>query len=63
MPRPFLQNIAALVLMLVFGSVVISCGSGKAKTPLLPIPNIAGPWQFITVSNDGTVTAINVALK
>jgi len=30
---------------------------------LLPIPNIAGPWQFITVSNDGTVTAINVALK
>jgi hypothetical protein len=63
MPRPFLQNIAALALMLAGGGVVISCGGGKANIPSLPIPNIAGPWQFVTVSNDGTVTAINVALK
>jgi len=62
MPRLFLRNIAALALVLAAGGVIISCGS-KAKIPAQPIPNIAGPWQFITVSNDGTVTSINVAMK
>jgi hypothetical protein len=50
MPRPFLRNIAALALMLAVAGVVISCGGRKANIPSLPIPNIAGPWQFITVS-------------
>ncbi len=49
---------------LAIGSVLlVSCGSGSpASISSQPIPNIAGAWEFIALSNSGTVTGIEVAL-
>jgi len=63
MLRPFGRNIAALILALVFGISLISCGGNKSSNVTQPIPNIAGSWEFIAVSNNGSVTGIEIALK
>jgi hypothetical protein len=47
--------------LLIMSSVLISCG-GKTSSLQTPIPNIAGSWEFIAYSNNGTVTGIEVAL-
>jgi len=63
MLRPYGRNIAALILPLVPGILLIGCGSHKSSAVTQPLPNIAGSWEFIAVSNNGSVTGIEVALK
>ena len=40
----------------------VSCGGNKSAIQSPPIPNIAGPWELIAYSNDGSMTGIEVAL-
>jgi hypothetical protein len=43
---------------------LLSCGGSKSSISVPPIPGIAGPWEFIAVSNDNNyITGIEVALK
>lgn len=63
MLRPIARNLAALMAPLVLGGVLISCGGNKSHIPAQPVPNVAGPWEFIAISNNGSVTGIEVALK
>lgn len=49
-------------LLLVCG-VFLSCGSSKSSITTPPVPNVAGAWEFLAVSGDGSVTGIDVALK
>lgn len=57
--------VLSLILVLL-SSALLSCG-GKSNTPsstsAAPIPNIAGAWEFVAISNDGSITGINVAIK
>jgi hypothetical protein len=57
----FPNPIACIVLVAVCG-ILISCGSNQSSVTGQPIPNIAGPWEFIAFSSAGTVTGIDVAL-
>jgi hypothetical protein len=57
----FPKLIAWLVLLAVCG-ILISCGGNKSSITGQPIPNIAGSWEFIAFSSDGTVTGMDVAL-
>jgi hypothetical protein len=41
-------------------AVFVSCG--KSTIPSPPIPNIAGPWELVASSTNGSVTGIEVAL-
>ncbi len=56
-------RIVAGIALLVLCSVLVSCGSSKSSITPSPIPNIAGSWEFVAVSQNGSVTGIEVALK
>jgi hypothetical protein len=50
---------------LAFASLLlISCGNGNpaSSSAAQPIPNIAGPWEFVAHSSGGWVTGMEVAL-
>ncbi len=54
---------AGVAIALILASIfLISCGSSKSSSSTLPPPSIAGPWEFIAVANNGSVTGIEVAL-
>ena len=53
--------VARVALFALFG-ILASCGGSKSSMPGQPIPNIAGAWEFIAVSNNSSVTGIEVAL-
>jgi hypothetical protein len=57
------SNAAAAIALAVLGGAFLSCGSGgnSSMGAQLP-PNIAGSWELIAVSNNGSVTGIEVAL-
>lgn len=62
-PSPSCVGVFMAALVLCLCASVLSCG-GKAPTIAQLIPNEAGPWEFIAISNDnGLVTGIEVAMK
>ncbi len=60
-PRLVESRLVVWIALLVVGSVLGSCG-GKTSSLQSPIPNIAGSWEFIAYSSNGSVTGIEVAL-
>jgi len=55
---------ALYVGVLVLCAMGLSCGSSsKSSITPPPVPNVAGSWEFIAVSSNGTITGIEVALK
>jgi len=63
MIRSVAPKMIALIALLAFGTVLINCGGNSSSITGPPVPNIAGSWEFIAVSNDGSVTGVEVALK
>lgn len=61
MLRPVASRLVVWIALLVLSSVLISCG-GNTTSLQSPIPNIAGSWEFIAYSSNGSVTGIEVAL-
>lgn len=62
--RSKLSEITAAVIALLVCASVLSCGGNSRSISAPPIPGIAGPWEFIAVSNDNSyITGIEVALK
>lgn len=54
----------SLVLSFVLSFVLMSCSGGKPVTGTPAIPNVAGTWEFLAVSdNGGGTTGIEVALQ
>jgi hypothetical protein len=51
-----------IALLVVCGTLISCGGSNLSSLPGQPIPNIAGPWEFIASSSNGSVTGIEVAL-
>ena len=51
-----------IALLVVCGTLISCGGSNISSPPGQPIPNIAGPWEFIASSSNGSVTGIEVAL-
>jgi hypothetical protein len=57
------MRIVATVIALFICAGLLSC-SGSSKVSPTPIPGIAGPWEFIAVSNNNSyITGVEVALK
>lgn len=46
----------------VAAALLVSCGGSPSTENALPPPNIAGPWEFIASSKNGSTTGIEVAL-
>lgn len=44
-------------------AVLLSCSGHPSSITSPPPPNVAGAWEFVTVSNDGPVTGIEAGLK
>jgi hypothetical protein len=67
-PKTTTRKLRTIVLSLVVAlvaTVLFSCGSNdhNSSSSAPPLPNIAGAWEFIAISNDGSITGINVAIK
>ena len=61
----YLKIMAGFTALILF-AVLISCGGGKSSSssmPAAPTPNVAGAWEFIAVSDNGSVTGVEVALN
>jgi len=56
------SNAATAVALVVLCGALLSCGSSNSTLTTQTPPNIAGGWEFIAISNDGSVTGIEVAL-
>lgn len=57
-------NVITAIAMLALCGVLVRCGSSKSSSGATQNPpNIAGQWEFIAVSNDGSITGIEVALS
>jgi hypothetical protein len=57
-------KILALSLSLFFSASWLSCGGKSSMATEPPLPNIAGAWEFITISNNnGYITGMEVAVK
>jgi hypothetical protein len=58
-------NIVAAIALLAICGALLSCSSSSSnqssQTSQLP-PNISGAWEFVAVSNDGSITGVEVAL-
>ena len=50
-----------LALVMVSGALA-SCSGNRSSIPAQLTPNIAGAWEFVAVSNSGSITGIEVAL-
>jgi hypothetical protein len=54
---------SAAIALILMGSFLVGCGSSKSSSSnTLPPPNIAGPWEFVAVAKNGSVTGVEVAL-
>ena len=63
MPGTRKLRVVVWIALAVACAVLVSCGGGKAPAgSSQPIPSIAGPWEFIAVSSDGSVMGVEVAL-
>jgi hypothetical protein len=53
------------IVILALAAVLVSCSTSKPSTTGVPaIPNVAGTWEFLAVSNNGAATTgIEVALQ
>ena len=60
MPRS-VRAVVSIVLAVVCGAL-LGCGGSKSSVTPPAIPNIAGPWEFVALSNNGSLTGIEVAL-
>jgi hypothetical protein len=52
--------------VLVLNGILVSCASNQSPlTTQQPgvVPSVAGPWEFVTTSSNGSVTGIEVALS
>jgi hypothetical protein len=63
MPMPVSPKIAVAMAVLALCGVLLCCGGNGSSIVPQPLPKISGPWEFIAVSNDGSWTAIDVALQ
>ena len=52
----------ALAALALAGASLISCGGNSSSIGTQQAPNIAGAWEFIAVSSNGSQTGIEVAL-
>jgi len=52
----------ALLSLLGMSITLMSCGGNSSSVPTPPTPNVAGAWEFVAISNGGSVTGIEVAL-
>jgi hypothetical protein len=53
------------VCLLVLCAIVVSCASNQSPLTIQQpgvVQSVAGPWEFVTTSNNGAVTGIEVAL-
>ncbi len=50
------------IALLVVSGTLVSCGGNTSSVAGQPIPNIAGSWEFIASSSDGSITGVEVAL-
>lgn len=46
-----------------FAAMQISCAGSKTSVPPPSIPNVAGAWEFVAISNSGNVIGLEVALQ
>ena len=67
MPRLVRSRLAsmccALLALIVVAGILVSCGGSKSTSATQVISNIAGSWEFVAISNNGSTTGIEVALK
>ncbi len=56
------SKIAAGIALIVLTSLVLGCSSSHSSLATQPVPNIAGPWEFIATSSTGSMTGIEVQL-
>jgi hypothetical protein len=57
-------NVITAIVILALCGVLVSCASSSKLSGVTQTsPNIAGQWEFIAVSNDGSITGIEVALN
>ena len=59
----FVAKAVAFIPLILLCGILLSCGGNKSSITAPPIPNIAGPWEFIAISSSGTETGIEVALQ
>jgi len=55
-------RIIGLLSLFAVSLALVSCSGNSASIPAQPTPNVAGAWEFIAISNSGSVTGIEVAL-
>jgi hypothetical protein len=41
----------------------LSCGNGKPAAVDPALPNLSGPWEFLAISSDGTISGIEVNIQ
>lgn len=59
-----ISKVLALSASLVFSASLLSCGGKSSMATQPPLPNIAGAWEFLLISNNnGYITGMEVALK
>jgi len=63
MVNSVVPRIIAVLALLAVGIALVSCSGNSVSIPTQPTPNVAGAWEFIAVSNSGSVTGIEVALS
>lgn len=63
MARHSIPGIIRSLVFLMACAVLVSCGGNSSSFPSQPTPNIAGAWEFVAVSNSGSVTGIEVSLS
>src|SRR5215472_2774656 len=58
---------AALFALLILLAITVSCAGNSKSITTTPTPNIAGPWEFVAISQTGAgtgvITGIEVALS
>jgi hypothetical protein len=57
------RKVFGAALTLAASAMLSGCGGHAASITAPPIPNEAGSWEFVAISNNGPVTGIEVALK
>jgi hypothetical protein len=62
MVKSVVPKIIASLSLFAVGTVLVSCSGNSSSIPAQPTPNIAGAWEFVAISNSGSVTGIEVAL-
>jgi hypothetical protein len=61
--RGIIPKACAAVALLALGVIFLSCGGGEPSLGTQEAPNLAGSWELIAVSNNGSITGIELALK